>query len=241
MSISTTTTSLTTLDPNFVITTPRLRISHFIPTNIAHADLILYVRHSPSSVKFQPSGPSLIPDRAAAQAFIASGADRMVHTGYGRYAVSLRPEEASTISPATSQTQSTLLSSDGPTPQPDKEDQSIYIGAISCNLARYPDNPGPTVPDIGFNFLPAYHGRGYATEALFALMQYYRETKGCRAFAGITNPENGEAKRLLARLGFQDRGVRGVSGVLPGGNVDESSVWTLGVGEGEETLTAVRL
>jgi RimJ/RimL family protein N-acetyltransferase len=162
----------------------------------------------------------------------------MVRTGYGRYCVSLRPSNPNTNS----------------TPQPqlppqsdhsistEKEDQTLeHIGVISCQLARHPSHPSPLIPDIGFNFLPRYHGRGYATEAADALMQYYRETRGCRAFAGLTDPDNEAAKKCLSRLGFADRGVRGVAGVVDAGRVRELSVWTVGVGEGAGALEDVGL
>jgi RimJ/RimL family protein N-acetyltransferase len=161
----------------------------------------------------------------------------MVRTGYGRYCVSLRPSNSN---PSTNSTPQSQPPSDHATTE--KEDQTLeHIGVISCQLARHPSHPSPSIPDIGFNFLPQYHGRGYATEAAGALMKYYRQTRGCRAFAGLTDPDNEAAKKCLSRLGFVDRGVRGVAGVVDAGRVRELSVWTVGVGEGAGALEDVGL
>lgn len=89
--------------------------------------------------------------------------------------------------------------------------------------------------------LPEYHGKGYATEAALALMQWHREEKGIEQFAAMTDVKNEEAKKMLRRLGFEDRGSRSVVGVVNAGKTTVMSVWTLGVGEGEEALVTVGL
>lgn len=189
---------------------------------------------SPASIKWNPSGPSVIPDREAARAYLENMAERMATTGYGRYVVSLRPSSSS--------------SSSTETPQEDEEDNATpfsqksfeHVGVVTCQFARHPTIPSPLIPDIGFNFLPKYHGNGYAREAAERLIRYFREEKGHTKFAGLTDEGNVEAKRVLGKLGFEDRGVRMVKGLESGGGESELSVWTIGVG-GEEELKELGL
>jgi RimJ/RimL family protein N-acetyltransferase len=158
----------TTSPSDFHVTTPRLYISHQLPTNDAHCDLAVALKHSPSNLKYHPDAASLWSDREAARVFITSNADRMLRTGYGRYVVSLRTGGADEH-------------------EAFGKRELEYIGCVSMQLHRHPSVAGPLIPDVGFNFMPKYHGRGFASEAASCLMQYYRETKGIERFAGITD------------------------------------------------------
>lgn len=63
--------------------------------------------------------------------------------------------------------------------------------------------------DIGFAFLPAYWGRGYAFEAATAVMDYGRTVIGLTRIVAITAPDNESSARLLEKLGLRfDRMVR---------------------------------
>lgn len=63
--------------------------------------------------------------------------------------------------------------------------------------------------DIGFAFLPAYWGRGYAFEAAAAVMDYGRNVIGLTRIVAITAPDNESSARLLEKLGLRfDRMVR---------------------------------
>jgi hypothetical protein len=147
------------------ITTPRLYISYLNPSSTAHCDMTVSLLHSPSSVKYNPSGPSLIPNAEAARAFIAGSVDKTTRTGYGRYLISLRTggsDEHENFS------------------QRDLE----LVGVVTMQLNRIPSIPGPLIPDVGFNILPKYHGKGIANEAATHMMKWFREQKGVKAFAG---------------------------------------------------------
>jgi RimJ/RimL family protein N-acetyltransferase len=211
-------------DLDFHITTPRLYISHHHASNDSHCNLMVDLKNSPSAVKHNPKGASIIPNREVARSTIEANSERMSRTGYGRYVVSLRPaNDADTTS-------------DTPFSKRNLE----LIGAVSMQHNRFPAIPGPLIPDVGFNFLPQYQGKGYATEAATHLMQYFRQEKGSKAFAGLTADGNDEAKKLLGKLGFRDRGVRGVRGVVNEGRETKVSVWTIGVDD-ETALEALGL
>ena len=57
--------------------------------------------------------------------------------------------------------------------------------------------------DIGFAFLPAYRGRGYAREAAAATLYHGRTTLRLDRLAAIVSPDNTDSIRLLERLGLR--------------------------------------
>ena len=56
--------------------------------------------------------------------------------------------------------------------------------------------------DLGYAFLSAYNGYGYALEAATATMQYAHQTLQIQQLAAITLPDNHASNRLLGKLGF---------------------------------------
>ena len=84
-----------------------------------------------------------------------------------------------------------------------------------CGLYQRDYLPGP---DVGFAFLPAYNGQGYAHEATAALMTHGRTALGHPRFLAICSPDNAASVKLLTKLGLRfDRTVR-----APAGNEDLS-------------------
>jgi RimJ/RimL family protein N-acetyltransferase len=57
--------------------------------------------------------------------------------------------------------------------------------------------------DIGFAFLPAFRGRGYALEAAAATLEYGTTTLGLHRIAAIVSPGNADSLQLLGRLGMR--------------------------------------
>ncbi len=57
--------------------------------------------------------------------------------------------------------------------------------------------------DIGFAFLPAFRGTGYASEAASAVMEYGKRVLGFNRIVAITSPDNHASARLLEKLGFE--------------------------------------
>lgn len=56
--------------------------------------------------------------------------------------------------------------------------------------------------DIGYRFLPAYWGMGYATESARAIMQHGKEHLGIGRVIGLIQPENSASANVLGKLGL---------------------------------------
>jgi RimJ/RimL family protein N-acetyltransferase len=56
--------------------------------------------------------------------------------------------------------------------------------------------------DLGYAFLPAGRGAGYATEAAAGVVEYARTQLGIRRLSAIVSPGNAPSVRVLERLGF---------------------------------------
>ncbi|KAH6865191.1 GNAT domain-containing protein [Alternaria rosae] len=217
------------LDFDFHLTTPRLFISHLSPTNDAHYDFVYELVFSPGLVEQKPAvdaekAESATP-RDVGRKFIAKDVERMETTGYGRYLVSLRQNSALHIN-SPHEDEDVPFSKRRLTP----------IGIVSMQLARFPSEPSaPTIPDVGFSFLPRYLGNGYATEAAAGLIEYFTDVKGHKEFCGFCKPENTASANVLKRLGFEERGLREVDGVVEG-EILSALVWTIGVGHEKGAL-----
>lgn len=203
---------------DFHITTPRLYISYFDPSSDLHCDSTVELLHGAASMKFMPSSKDKVPDREGARQFLATSRERQQRTGWGRHLVSLRPESEEEGDAAKTFSERTL----------------VPIGTVSMQMARIDGVPGPTIPDVGFNILERYHGKGYATEAVQGLMKYFSDVKGVKLFAGFTNEENESARKLFRRLGFQSHGIRSIGGIMWSGAVEDLDTWTWGLEEGQK-------
>jgi RimJ/RimL family protein N-acetyltransferase len=60
--------------------------------------------------------------------------------------------------------------------------------------------------EIGYTFHPRFWGRGYATEAVEALVDDLMDQRGVRRITAITDPDNLASVRVLERLGFEYEG-----------------------------------
>ena len=78
------------------------------------------------------------------------------------------------------------------------EDQRV-IGAAS--FKGPPDDDG--VVEIAYGIVPAYQGRGYATEAASALVTFAVERVDVCTIRAHTLPANDASMRVLAKAGFQ--------------------------------------
>ena len=79
----------------------------------------------------------------------------------------------------------------------------------SCGLIR---RDSLADVDIGFAFLARHRGRGYATEAAAAVLDYGVRSQGLTRIVAIVSPENHRSIRILERIGMRfERMIR-----LPG-------------------------
>ena len=58
-------------------------------------------------------------------------------------------------------------------------------------------------PDIGFAFLPDYHGKGYAYEAAQATLSFAKNQLGLATLCAITLPTNSHSIKLLEKIGMK--------------------------------------
>ena len=58
------------------------------------------------------------------------------------------------------------------------------------------------VPDIGYAFLEAHSGRGYATEAAAAVLQHAHRALRMTKLYALTAPDNQASMRVLQKVGF---------------------------------------
>ncbi len=62
-------------------------------------------------------------------------------------------------------------------------------------------------PDLGYAFLPEHEGRGYASEAGKAAVDFGFGAKGLARILAIVRPGNDASMRVLEKLGMVERGV----------------------------------
>ena len=72
-----------------------------------------------------------------------------------------------------------------------------------CGLIR---RPYLDVADVGFAFLPAHTGQGYATEAAAATIEHARSVLQLPGLGAIVLPDNAASLRVLHKLGFAEAG-----------------------------------
>lgn len=73
-----------------------------------------------------------------------------------------------------------------------------------CGLLRRDSHPDV---ELGFAFLPAGRGKGYATEAARAVIDFGRHSLGLQRIAAITAPDNRDSIKVLEKLGFRYEGL----------------------------------
>lgn len=197
-------------DSNFHITTPRLYLSRFQANSDVHCDFLLELYNTPEIFKGNGGVAKQLDTREDARKSIILNSERQEETGYGRYIISLRP-----------------IDSDATPKSPFAEikDTLVKIGLVSLKVRKHPD--APKVPDLGFHLFPKYWGKGYATEAVTATIEYFEKERGLKDLAGYCNPDNEESKKMFRRLGFIERGQRLLK---LGGQLDDPGVnalvWT---------------
>ena len=81
-------------------------------------------------------------------------------------------------------------------------------GELAGQIGLYQVDPGLGQASVGYDLLPAYRGRGYATRAVRLLAQWaFDHARLVRLVAG-TAPDNVASQRVLERAGFVREGVQ---------------------------------
>ena len=200
------------LDYNFYIETPRLVLSHLDAGQDAHCDFLVDLNIN-EHVPAKNGIGALVFDREAARKNIENEA-RIWTGGYGRYVVSLK------IPPPELGTENDL-------PFVERAKAFTMIGVVTMKIARF--KGAPLAPDVGYGILPAFRGKGYATEAAAALIEWFEKEKGQTEFFGFCDPNNEGSKGVLRRLGFEERGVSYLKGIKSDGEVIKGMVFTKGL------------
>jgi RimJ/RimL family protein N-acetyltransferase len=197
----------------FHIDTPRLIISHLDSLLDSHCDFLVDLYGSEQN-RARNAVAAPMPDREAARRKIDSN-DLIWTSGYGRYLVSLRRPAGSTAVGVSRVPLSETLKT------------CVKIGVVSMNRRRF--DGAPTAPDLGFGLLPAFQGKGFATEAAAALVRWFEEEKGQTEFLAFCDPDNESSKAVLRRIGFEEKDLWNIRGMFPDGRVIDGMVYSKGL------------
>lgn len=203
------------LDFNFYTTTPRLAITYFNPTKESHIAFTLELYKDYTTVDENGAVRRTIPDRAAALEMIETRAAQIESTGYGRYCVSVLPP-----------------TSDSNEDISKRVENATPVGLVGLNLRGEGTVP---LPDIGFNLLPSARGKGYASEAVKGLSDYYDREKGVTELLGYVDDDNEASIKVLKRAGFELLGEREIAAMMNPGSINKYGkqtrllVWSRGL------------
>lgn len=78
------------------------------------------------------------------------------------------------------------------------------IDALLGDTALFVDADDPSHGEIGFTFSPAHQGKGYATEAVRATIDYAFDVLGVEVVVGVTDARNEPSIALLERIGMEN-------------------------------------
>ena len=83
-------------------------------------------------------------------------------------------------------------------------DPEVMVGRIGFHGP--PDHEG--VLEMGYKVFPEYRRRGYAREAVLAMLRWAQRDPGVRRFRASVSPENLPSRNLVAGLGFVEVGTQ---------------------------------
>ncbi|WP_397417575.1 GNAT family N-acetyltransferase [Phenylobacterium sp.] len=78
---------------------------------------------------------------------------------------------------------------------------------LAVGIAGLVRREGLDCPDVGYAFLEAAWGQGYATEAAAGVLAHAREELGIDRLAAITAPDNHASMAVLRKIGFNYQGL----------------------------------
>jgi [ribosomal protein S5]-alanine N-acetyltransferase len=86
----------------------------------------------------------------------------------------------------------------------DRKGVRRVVGSVGFHGA--PNDSGQV--EIGYHVEPAYRRRGFATEAVRALVDWAARERDVRRFRASVAPSNAPSLAIMSRLGFRQTGVR---------------------------------
>lgn len=190
--------SNTMADPTFLILTPRLRITHLLPTSTSHCEFLVRLWNTPEFLASIDGKPTKITSAEAAKTLIGGRfADEYVRNGYGTFLVELG---GSASTPATS-------ASEGSEATPATTTTTTTpIGTVSLTKGDSPTSF--KIPDLGFAIVSERLRQGYATEAARGVLDWYERAFAKRKVLGLHEQKNVASGGVFAKLGFVSMGVR---------------------------------
>ena len=84
------------------------------------------------------------------------------------------------------------------------EEGGRFVGELGLADFQRAMEPPLSAPELGWALMPAVHGRGYATEALRAVLAWADANLAVRETACIVAPENFASLRIAAKLGYSE-------------------------------------
>ncbi|MEP3045293.1 MAG: GNAT family N-acetyltransferase [Roseibium sp.] len=81
---------------------------------------------------------------------------------------------------------------------------------------------GLDYPDLGYGFLEAFRGKGYAREAGQAVLEFAQSELNLKTLCAITDPENTKSSRLLEKIGFVQNGQKDLAEI---GEISDYFIW----------------
>jgi RimJ/RimL family protein N-acetyltransferase len=81
-----------------------------------------------------------------------------------------------------------------------------HIGFHGPRGVNGPQKPGAL--EVGYTVFEPFRRRGYATEAVEAILEWAREEHGVRHFIASVGPGNVPSLALVRRLGFRETGTQ---------------------------------
>lgn len=83
----------------------------------------------------------------------------------------------------------------------------IFVGDVGpCEYGRDSEPRLEPAIEFGWMLAPAMHGKGYATEALGATIEWMRANGPRRPFCAMIDPDNAASQRVAAKHGFARSG-----------------------------------
>jgi RimJ/RimL family protein N-acetyltransferase len=90
----------------------------------------------------------------------------------------------------------------------EEKSTSDFVGEVGIfNYKRETDPPLTNIPEVGWILSPAKHGRGYASEAVLALINWASNRFTSNELACIIDLANTPSLRVASKCGFTERGT----------------------------------